>query len=190
MAVVILVMAGMAKNIVKEYEEANKNGDVSRAVERNYESWRPFVKFLNKKVAYLIMFLGLAAMLFNGIFFWADAGKQYFLVYPWGKKDAIMSQGFKPKFFAKVTSWPKWIDIAALVPGEEDKFDKDEMEGIMNAVDIRFIDQVTAKMYPSIRFQIPVDKNDFIEFAVKYRTVENLVYNTLIPATKEQCINT
>jgi hypothetical protein len=60
----------------------------------------------------------------------------------------------------------------------------------MNPVDIRFIDQVTAKMYPALRFQIPVDPDDFIEFAIKYRTVENLVYNTLIPAVKEQCINT
>ena len=185
-AIAIFVLINLKKRYISE---KNKNHPSQYRLE-NLEKFHIFFSLAKKKLARILLVIGILMFFFNNLFFWAEAGKQYFLVYPWGEKGAIMSQGFKPRMFAKITSWPKWIDVAAIVPGEEDKIDKKEMEGIMNPVDIRFIDQVTAKMYPALRFQIPVDKEDFIEFAIKYRTVENLVYNTLIPAVKEQCINT
>jgi hypothetical protein len=184
-AIAIFVLTSLYKKYIAEKEK----DDPDRSILNKMEELKILFVFAKKRLAILLLTIGIFIFLFNNLFFWAEAGKQYFLVYPWGQKDAIMSQGFKLKNFAKVTDWPKWIDIAAIVPGEEDKIDKKEMEGIMNPVDIRFIDQVTAKMYPALRFQIPVDETDFIDFAIKYRTVENLVYNTLIPAIKEQCIN-
>ncbi len=68
--------------------------------------------------------------------------------------------------------------------------DVEELEGIMSPVPIRFIDQVTAKGYVSLRFQLPEEKVSFIKLAVKYRTMGNLVNNTNIPTVREQLINT
>jgi len=174
--------------VIRPYVRDMKKENVSSGSGNN--SSILLLENVSGKISLLVAAFGLSLTMYSGLFFWAEAGKQYFLVYPWGEKDAIMSQGIKPKFFAKITAWDKWIDIAAPIPGEKGNPDNNEIEGIMNSVPIRFIDQVTADMYPSLRFQIPVDDEDFKEFAVKYRTVENLVYNTLIPAIKEQCVNT
>ena len=60
----------------------------------------------------------------------------------------------------------------------------------MSPVGIRFVDQVTAKTYPAVRFQLPTDEESFIQMAIKFRSVSNLVNNTLIPTVKEQLLNT
>lgn len=71
-----------------------------------------------------------------------------------------------------------------------DKDALNELEGQMSPVGIRFVDQVTAKTYPAVRFQLPFDKDSFIKMAIKFRSVSNLVNNTLIPTIKEQLLNT
>ena len=189
-AIAMIIMSSIVKKAWEKYQEESAKTQPDRYAMSDYAWAKSFLWVSNKKLRNILLVTGVVFIMLNGLLFWAEAGKQYFLVYPWGQKAAVMNQGYKFRMFAKITAWPKWVDIAAIVPDEEDKIDKNEMEGIMNPVDIRFIDQVTAKMYPALRFQIPVDNIDFIEFAIKYRTVENLVYNTLIPAVKEQCINT
>ena len=118
------------------------------------------------------------------------AGKQYLVVSPTGTKTAISTEGIKfivP--FSKVTVWDKFIDVRV---ASED-MTKDaiaELEGTMSPVGIRFVDQVTAKTYPAVRFQLPIDAESFIAMAIKYRSVTNLANNTLIPTIKEQLLNT
>ena len=92
------------------------------------------------------------------------------------------------KWFARIDPWQKYIDVKAVEEGQAADFT--EIEGIMNPIGIRFIDQVTADGVVSIRFQLPVDKSSFIEMAIKFRSMENLVYNTLIPTVSEQLKNT
>ena len=66
----------------------------------------------------------------------------------------------------------------------------EEIEGAMKAIPIRFIDQVTAKTKLSTRFQLPTDEQSFIDLAIEFRSLQNLVQTTLIPTVREVVSNT
>ncbi len=120
------------------------------------------------------------------MFFWAEPGYQYFVVYPNGGKDAVMTEGIKWRGFAKIIPWQKYIDVKVVSKGER----RDDIEGVMNPIPIRFIDQVTASAKLSTRFQLPTDKESFIEMAIEFRSLQNLANNTLIPTVREVVSNT
>ncbi len=146
----------------------------------------PFFLMFSKKISLVIAGAGLLITMMPYLFFWAEPGYQYFLVYPTGHSDVVMSQGIKFRGFAKVVPWQKYIDVKVVDQGDEVK----DIEGIMKPIPIRFIDQVTAEVKISGRFQLPKDEEDFITLAIKYRTMDNLVQNTLIPTIREQTNNT
>jgi hypothetical protein len=134
--------------------------------------------------------VGVFLMLSTSMFFYANPGYQYFIVGPTGHKTAVMSEGYKfVAPFSKIQPWQKYIDVK-VVSDKISEADLDEIEGKMNPIDIRFIDQVTATSYVSTRFQLPVDAKSFIDIAVKFRSMSNLVNNTLVPTVREQMINT
>lgn len=135
-----------------------------------------------------LLILGTLFIMWNFLFFFADRGYNYLLVSPTGKMRAEMEQGLKWRGFAKIDKWSKWIDVK-VIDGEIE-VDEGEIEGIMQPVQLRFIDQVTATGYVSTRFELPRDENSFIELAVKFRTMSNLVNNTIVPTVKEQLTNT
>ncbi|WP_439184658.1 SPFH domain-containing protein [Carboxylicivirga taeanensis] len=136
----------------------------------------------------ILIVIGIALMLVNSLFFFADRGFNYLLVSPTGHMSAVMEQGIKWRGFAKIDKWQKYIDVK--VVSKQTESDLDELEGVMNPVPVRFIDQVTAQGHVSLRFQLPDDSPSFIKLAVKYRTMSNLVNNTIIPTVREQLINT
>lgn len=146
----------------------------------------PFFLMFTSRISLVLAGLGVILMLLPYLFFWAEPGYQYFLVYPTGKSDVVMSQGIKFRGFAKVVPWQKYIDVKVI--GEDDPVKN--IEGRMKPIPIRFIDQVTAEVKLSGRFQLPTDEESFITLAIKYRTMDNLVQNTLIPTIREQTNNT
>lgn len=146
----------------------------------------PILLMFGRKLSALIMAGALFIMMLPYLFFWAEPGYQYFLVYPTGRTDAIVSQGIKWRGFAKVIPWQKYIDVKVVSKGEKTK----DIEGVMRPIPIRFIDQVTATVKLSGRFQLPSDKESFINLAIKFRSMDNLVQNTLIPTVREQTNNT
>lgn len=132
--------------------------------------------------------LGMLFVLMNSLFFFADRGFNYLLVYPTGKMSAVMEQGIKWRGFAKIDKWQKFIDVKVVGQGIE--VDENEVEGVMQPIPLRFIDQVTASGYVSTRFELPRDEESFIHLAIKFRTMSNLVNNTIVPTVKEQLVNT
>ena len=144
-------------------------------------------KFKPVQGLFVIIF-GTVLMLLNQLFFFADRGFNYLLVFPTGKMSAVMEQGIKWRGFAKIDHWQKFIDVKVVGQGIE--ADEDEVVGMMKPVPLRFIDQVTASGYVSTRFELPRDEEDFISLAVKFRTMSNLVNNTIVPTVKEQLVNT
>ncbi len=135
-----------------------------------------------------IAIVGIVLMLLNSLFFFADRGFNYLLVYPTGRMSAVMEQGLKWRGFAKIDTWQKFIDVKVVGQGIE--VDSREVEGIMKPISLRFIDQVTASGFVSTRFELPRDEESFINLAVKFRTMSNLVNNTIVPTVKEQLVNT
>lgn len=137
---------------------------------------------------FLFIGLGTILMLINSLFFFADRGFNYLLVYPTGQMSAVMEQGIKWRGFAKIDKWQKFIDVKVVGQGIE--VDEREVSGVMQPVPLRFIDQVTASGFVSTRFELPRDEESFINLAVKFRTMSNLVNNTIVPTVKEQLVNT
>ncbi|AZQ64216.1 hypothetical protein EI427_18880 [Flammeovirga pectinis] len=139
--------------------------------------------FLKPKVGAVTFLSAVAIIIISNAIMWAEPGYQYFITYPNGQKSAIMSEGYHFTWFGKVQPWSKYIDITT-----EDVDDDDNSS--MKAVPIRFIDQVTALGYPSVRVQMPKTEKAFIDVAIKFRSQENLVSMTLIPTIREQLVNT
>lgn len=144
--------------------------------------------YVKPAIANGVLIAGIILTLWSSLFFFADRGFNYLLVSPTGKMSAVMEQGIKWRGFAKIDKWQKYIDVK--VVSSETESDIEELEGVMQPIPIRFIDQVTAKGHVSLRFQLPQDQPSFIKLAVKYRTMSNLVNNTIIPTIREQLINT
>jgi len=191
---ILILISGLAILIIKyftvtedKYQEGvNHRGEqVRQLVESKSPDWMVNLK---KKLSIPLVVVGLFVFMIPYLFFFADRGYNYLLVHPGGKLDAVMVQGIKWRGFAKLDPWQKYIDVK--VVGEGVEYDEKELEGIMKPVDLRFIDQVTAQGLVSTRFQLPEDKATFISLAVEFRSMSNLVNNTIIPTVKEQLIQT
>ncbi|WP_422009213.1 SPFH domain-containing protein [Roseivirga pacifica] len=146
----------------------------------------PWLLMFTRRVSIAVIITGGLLITLPYLFFWAEPGYQYFVVYPNGKKDAIMTEGIKFRGFAKITPWQKFIDVKVVGAEEDDR----DIEGKMDPIPIRFIDQVTATTKLSTRFQLPADKESFIEMAIEFRSLQNLSNNTLIPTVREVVSNT
>ena len=148
------------------------------------------LNFFSATIKRSISIIGIIMILLGQIMVYSSAGYSYLVVSPFGNKTAIMDEGYKFVLpFSKIYAWQKYIDIIA-TDKELSEEKKAEIEGLMPSIDIRFIDQVTAKVSTAIRIELPKDPNVFIGLAVKYRSMVNLVENTLIPTISEQIINT
>ncbi len=147
-----------------------------------------FLLMFSKKISGALIIIALFFMFIPYMFFFAERGYSYLLVFPTGKMSAVMEQGIKWRGFAKIDEWQKYIDVK--VVSKETESDVKELEGVMQPIPIRFIDQVTANGHVSLRFELPKDAASFINLAVKFRTMSNLVNNTIIPTVREQLINT
>lgn len=141
---------------------------------------------LGAKFSFGCIGIGVMFFLLPYLFFWAEPGYQYFVVYPSGSKTAVMDEGIKWRGFAKIIPWQKYIDVKVVTKGDK----KGDIEGVMQLIPVRFIDQVTAEVKVSTRFQLPKDKESFVKMAIEFRSLPNLVNNTLIPTVREVVSNT
>lgn len=161
---------------------------VIAALNKTNNNFPSILKSIKQSHSYFLFGIGVFLLLTKSLFFFADRGFNYLLVSPTGKMSAVMEQGIKWRGFAKIDKWQKYIDVKVVSNSTES--DIDELEGVMRPIPIRFIDQVTAQGHVSLRFQLPIDSESFINLAVKYRTMSNLVNNTIIPTVREQLTNT
>lgn len=192
---IVLVLIGLVTLVIRNMFPSE---DVWEERPARFGNGTEKVKVASKGPAALMWFdlkksasisvLGLIFILIPFLFFFADRGYNYLLVHPGGKLSAVMEQGIKYRGFAKIDEWQKFIDVKVVSEGAE--YDASELEGIMRPVPLRFIDQVTADGLVSTRFQLPSDEQTFINLAVEFRSMSNLVNNTIIPTVKEQLIQT
>lgn len=185
---IILILIGFIALILRPQlaEEDKFEKDMSGQPIKIKSQAPPWLLMFTRRVSLAVISSGIVLITLPYIFFWAEPGYQYFLVYPNGKKDAIMTEGIKFRGFAQITPWQKFIDVKVVDDGE----DTDEIEGKMDPIPIRFIDQVTATTKLSTRFQLPADEESFVEMAIEFRSLQNLVQNTLIPTVREVVSNT
>ena len=185
LGIVILIIFGilllLKPSIQKKHNETGLNEET-----QNHGFLSNLILSLSNNVLMFFMGLGIFVMLLPSLFFWAEPGYQYFVVYPSGNKSAVMDEGIKWRGFARIIPWQKFIDVK-VIDSEENA---NEIEGAMSPIPIRFIDQVTATTKVSTRFQLPSDEESFIKLAIEFRSLQNLVQTTLIPTIREVVSNT
>jgi hypothetical protein len=159
------------------------------------------LKFWNTKRLLSIGVLGVLLILAAQSFFIARESKQYYILNKAsGQRSAVMIPGlhFITPFVTEVREWDKYLEIKGvkvdkegnLIVSEKESEALQNVEGVIRGgVSVRFIDKVTANVYPSVRFQLPSDPQSFIKLVETYRTSENLVMNTLVPTVSEQLKN-
>lgn len=176
----------------------------------------PFLVKLKKslKLQLSLLVFGILLALTSFLFFYAQQGHQYYLVYPNGAWSTVYTPGFKIRFFSRIQEWQKELDIKVVAEGEPDE----GVEGIITdkvtfnynevitdskgnttseiaktetvpGISMTFIDRVNAAVRVSIRMRMPQDDDNFRAIAESFRDQNNLIYNTLIPTVKEQLSN-
>jgi SPFH domain/Band 7 family protein len=191
---ILLILLGLTMLVIRptlKSENKYKTKNAGTSSERKVlvaKKSHPLLLMFGKKLSTGLVALGVFLILVPYLFFFAERGYNYLLVFPTGKMSAVTEQGIKWRGLAKIDEWQKYIDVK--VVSKETESDVSELEGVMQPIPIRFIDQVTANGHVSLRFQLPEDGETFIKLAVKYRTMSNLVNNTIIPTVREQLINT
>jgi hypothetical protein len=149
-----------------------------------------FIKKINFKVAVPLILVGAFLLLSKGFWFYAEPGMVYFKQSIGGVQSGITKPGISWRGFGTLTPWNQYLDVKTLNKDQLGDSVFDEIEGKMPVIDIRFIDQVTAKAAISVRFKLPNDPETFKNLAVRYRTQENLIQSTLIPTVKQVTSNT
>jgi len=121
------------------------------------------------------------------IFFYAEPGIIYHVRMITGQESVVADQvGYKMYLFGYITKWKKAITVQANTGGDAGT----TVNANLKPQDIIFVDQVPAKLSATVRFSMPTDRNKFLELAHMFRTQENLLRTTLVPAFKETCRQT
>lgn len=138
---------------------------------------------LSKKVALILFLVSFTLFGLSNSLFYAERGTYYEIIYPNGNKSAEFKEGYHLIVpFTRVNGWTANIDVKA---GNRTEM-SDEVEGKMAKIGVTFVDQVGAHVSATYRFTLPKDETTFLDLCVKYRSIENLVENTLIPTVAEQ----
>lgn len=174
-----VLMPGLKSTAAANSQSANGSGNIIDRLATIFSK-------LSNRMLTVITMLGVLLITLPYMFFWAEPGYQYLVVYPTGSKSAIMTEGIKWRGFAQIIPWQKFIDVKVV----ESTDGANEIEGVMEPIPIRFIDQVTARAKLSTRFQLPTDEQSFVELAIEFRSLQNLVQTTLIPTVREVVSNT
>ncbi len=117
-------------------------------------------------------------------FFYAAPGISYLVQYPWGTQKAVLTPGFKPRWFGEAIPFKKFLTVAFTDDGDDGKF-----SGAMHPQEVRFYDSVTATVEMTARFELPSSEEQFLPMAVAYRSQANLINATLMPTMQESMRN-
>lgn len=181
-----IAMVFVQPHLRKESGEPDRYGQYNKAHPTILTMW-------NGKMRMYLAGLGVFFLLLGESVIFAREGHQYYILSPTGSRSTIMSPGIKViSPFSKVQEWEKFIDIKCVPTDKNGNYTQDitGIEGVIpNGIGVRFIDKVDAKVYASVRFEMPSDETAFIKLVETYRQPANLINNTLLPTVSEQLKN-
>ena len=156
----------------------------------NKRTW-PLPKFVTTAVLVgALIFGGIGT--WYGVMFYAEPGYIYHVRTITGQEKVISDTGWNAHIFGRINSWKRAMSIVAKVDYagvSEDKTSAEE-EGVsasatLGPVRTIFLDQVDAQISATARFLLPTDRDAFLRIAREYRTPDNLLRTTLLPAFRE-----
>lgn len=137
-----------------------------------------------KTTGTLLLSSALVIGIVNSMFFYAEPGYNYHVKTIWGTEDVVTDIGWAVSGFKTPEPWKKESSIV-LTNEVGNNGDSMNVTSIQPAYRSRLLDNVSAEIDATVRFRIPSDKEGFLKMARAYRTQENLVNTSLLPAVKQ-----
>lgn len=141
------------------------------------------------KVVLGLVATGLLALLFARSFFYAEPGYVYHVRTLLGNEEVVTDVGYKFYPFGRYNAWKRAMTVQAandpnnkMISAEKDT---NNTSANLPPMSIMFLDQVDAHAEATVRFAIPSDEESFLKLAHEYRSPENLLRTSLMPAFKE-----
>ena len=131
--------------------------------------------------------------IFHNVFFYAEPGYKYHVRTILGTEKAVDSVGYNMHLFGRKNAWKKSMSIVAkyqYTGTDEDKTvgevqNRQLSSSILGPVNTIFLDQVDSQISATARFMLPSDEESFLKIARQYRSPDNLIRTTLLPAFQE-----
>jgi hypothetical protein len=136
----------------------------------------------------LVLIIGFFGIQFEEIFFYAEPGYKYHVRTILGQERVVDTVGYSMHLYGRKNAWKKAVTVVAdtdTVDGVQAEEDNSRASISIQPIKIIFLDQVDAKAYAMARFRIPQDDATFLDLAREYRTPENFLMSSLVPAFRE-----
>jgi len=141
------------------------------------------------KVAVIAVSFLIAGFVLSNSFFYAEPGYIYHVRTVTGSEEVVTEVGYKFYPFGRYNSWKRAMTVQALSGAGGNAIraekDSDNTSASLPPMSIMFLDQVDAHAEATVRFSIPSDTESFLQLAHEYRSPENLLRTSLMPAFKE-----
>lgn len=141
-----------------------------------------------KKVLISIFIFSFLGINFDSVFFYAEPGFIYHVRTILGQERVVDGVGYSLKLYGRVNAWKKAMSVVAdtnTKDGVSAESDNSVASASIRPTNITFLDQVDADAFGIARFRIPHDDETFLNLAHEYRTPENFLRVSLIPAFLE-----
>ena len=145
------------------------------------------VPALVSSVLILAVFTFTGLGLFNKVFFYAEPGYQDHVRTILGQEKAVNDVGYNMYLFGRYNAWKKAMTVQAsdIAPSVNAESESEDTSANLGAQTLIFLDQVDAEVTATVRFRLPADEESFLVMAREYRSPENLLRTSLIPAFRE-----
>ena len=140
--------------------------------------------------------IGLALIMLNGMFFWAEAGTAYAVQYPWGGDKMVKTQGLKFQGWGRTIPLSYEISIKDIIsiPNEDGVRSIPKSEnGIYNrlAKQWEFSDAIKAEIATAVVVGVNTEDEDvFLNMADRNRSEQKLINGRVIPNIEAALKNT
>ena len=195
--ILFAVLAGIGATVLSVMRSKHTANIRERAAEQGYEGEKLnsilaqnlfAVPQLVSTLLIVGVFVFTTLGLFNKVFFYAEPGYQYHVRTILGQEKAVNDVGYNMYLFGRYNAWKKAMTVQA--SDTPQLAVNAEVESIaasanLSAQTLIFLDQVDAEVEATVRFRLPSDEDSFLRMAREYRTPENLLRTSLIPAFRE-----
>ncbi len=195
--ILFAVLAGIGYVVLKIAKSKHTANIRERAAEQGYEGEKlasilvknPFaVPQIVSTLLVTGVFVFTTLGLFNKVMFYAEPGYQYHVRTILGQEKAVDDVGYNMYLFGRINAWKKAMTVQASdTPTLAVNAETESVSASANlsAQTLIFLDQVDAEVEATVRFRLPSDPESFLRMAREYRTPENLLRTSLIPAFRE-----
>lgn len=141
------------------------------------------MKKIHAVVGSIVAAILVAALLFNSVFVYNEAGFQTHIRTVFGDEKVVTDVGYATKWFGRATPW-KQAQTVQFVSKESVGETSDDFSSNVAGYKIVFLGNVDGEVEASTRFRLPQGEQ-FLKIAREYRTPDNFVQTALVPAIKE-----